>query len=75
MSDDGEILVELLREVLGDEHLHYESKGQISFDCPECDDGVHFAIWQWLESCHQNTEVRQGRAQAQIHCIWQVLPE
>ncbi len=40
MSDDGEILVELLREVLGDEHLHYESKGQISFDCPECDDDV-----------------------------------
>ena len=41
MSDDGEILVELLREVLGDEHLHYESKGQISFDCPECDDDRH----------------------------------
>jgi len=41
MSDDGEILVDLLREVLGDEHLHYESKGQISFDCPECDDDRH----------------------------------
>ena len=41
MSDDGEILVDLLREVLGDEHLHYESKGQISFDCPECDEGRH----------------------------------
>jgi len=39
MSDDVEILVELLYEVLGDEHLHYESKGQISFDCPVCDDG------------------------------------
>jgi len=41
MSDDGEILVDLLRDVLGDEHLHYESKGQISFDCPECDDDRH----------------------------------
>jgi len=41
MSDDGEILVDLLREVLGDEHLHYESKGQISFDCPHCDDDRH----------------------------------
>jgi len=41
MSDDSEILVDLLREVLGDEHLHYESKGQISFDCPECDDERH----------------------------------
>jgi DNA primase len=41
MSDDSEILVDLLREVLGDEHLHYESKGQISFDCPVCDDDRH----------------------------------
>jgi DNA primase len=41
MSDDIEILVDLLREVLGDEHLHYESKGQISFDCPVCDDERH----------------------------------
>ena len=39
MSDDSEILVELLREVLGDEHLHYQSKGQISFNCPVCDEG------------------------------------
>jgi len=41
MSDDKEILVELLCDVLGDEHLHYESRGQISFDCPVCDDGRH----------------------------------
>jgi len=39
MSDDAEILVELLREVLGDEKQHYENKGQIAFDCPVCDDG------------------------------------
>ena len=41
MSDDKEILVELLREVLGDEKLHYEHRGQISFDCPECDEDRH----------------------------------
>ena len=38
MSDDNEILVELLREVLGDEKLHYEHRGQISFNCPVCDE-------------------------------------
>ena len=36
MTDEIEVLVELLREVLGDEKQHYESKGQISFDCPVC---------------------------------------
>ena len=41
MSDDAEILVELLREILGDEKQHYESKGQIAFDCPVCDEGRH----------------------------------
>ena len=41
MSDDVEILVDLLREVLGDEKQHYESKGQIAFDCPVCDDDRH----------------------------------
>ena len=36
MSNEVEVLVELLREFLGDEKQHYESKGQISFDCPVC---------------------------------------
>ena len=39
MSDDSEILVELLKEVLGDEKHHYSNKGQIAFNCPVCDDG------------------------------------
>ena len=38
MSDEVEVLVELLRDVLGHEKQHYESKGQISFDCPVCSD-------------------------------------
>jgi DNA primase len=36
MTEEVEVLVELLTEVLGDPHQHYESKGQISFDCPVC---------------------------------------
>jgi DNA primase len=38
VNDDKEILVELLREILGDEKQHYESKGQIAFNCPVCDE-------------------------------------
>jgi len=38
MADDNEILLELLREILGDEKQHYESKGQIAFNCPVCDE-------------------------------------
>ena len=38
MSDEKEILVELLREILGDEKMHYEYRGQISFNCPVCDE-------------------------------------
>jgi DNA primase len=38
MSDEVEVLVELLTDVLGSHHQHYESKGQISFDCPVCAD-------------------------------------
>lgn len=36
MTDEVEVLVELLRDVLGEEKQHYESKAQISFDCPVC---------------------------------------
>ena len=36
MQDETEVLVELLSEFLGDPKQHYESKGQISFDCPVC---------------------------------------
>jgi DNA primase len=38
MADDKEILLELLRDILGDEKKHYESKGQIAFNCPVCDE-------------------------------------
>jgi DNA primase len=41
MSDDKEILLEILHDVLGKEKLHYESRGQISFDCPICDEDKH----------------------------------
>lgn len=38
MSDDNEVLLDLLKDFLGDEKQHYSSKGQISFNCPECDE-------------------------------------
>ena len=36
MTDEVDVLVELLTDFLGEPHQHYESKGQISFDCPVC---------------------------------------
>lgn len=38
MTEDGEVIVELLRDILGDERQHYPSKCQIAFNCPSCDD-------------------------------------
>ena len=37
--EEQEALVELLEDVLGDHGLHYPNRGQISFNCPVCDDG------------------------------------
>ena len=36
--EEIDALVELLEEILGDHGLHYENRGQISFNCPVCDD-------------------------------------
>jgi DNA primase len=36
MDEEVEVLVDLLTDVLGSPKQHYESKGQISFDCPVC---------------------------------------
>jgi len=36
MTDEVDVLIELLEDVLGDHKQHYASKGQISFDCPVC---------------------------------------
>jgi DNA primase len=36
--DEQEALVELLEEVLGEHGLHYPNRGQISFNCPVCDE-------------------------------------
>ena len=41
MSDDAEILVELLTDIFGKAKNPYESKGPIALDCPVCDDGKH----------------------------------
>lgn len=39
MDENNEALVELLIDILGDPKRMYESKGQYSFNCCECDDG------------------------------------
>ncbi len=39
MLDDNEIIVDLLRDIFGKEKQHYESKCQISHNCPQCDEG------------------------------------
>ena len=36
--EEQEALVELLEEVLGSHGLHYPNRGQISFNCPVCDE-------------------------------------
>ena len=36
--EENEALVELLEEILGDHGVHYSNRGQISFNCPVCDD-------------------------------------
>ena len=38
MEENSE-LVELLEDVLGKCGLHYPNRGQISFNCPICDEG------------------------------------
>jgi len=39
--EEEEAIVDLLEEILGDHGLHYPNKGQISFNCPICDEGRH----------------------------------
>jgi DNA primase len=39
--EENEALVELLEEILGDHGLHYDNRGQISFNCPVCDDDMN----------------------------------
>jgi DNA primase len=36
MKDDVKVLLEILKEILGKPKRHYESQGQLSFDCPVC---------------------------------------
>ena len=37
--EDQEVLVDLLRDMLGKEKQYYPSKGQIAFNCYVCDEG------------------------------------
>lgn len=37
--EENDAVIELLVDVLGDHGLHYPNHGQISFNCPQCDEG------------------------------------
>jgi len=39
MEDESEIVLGILDDILGNHKLHYPSKGQISYNCPICDEG------------------------------------
>jgi len=39
IMEENETIIELLTDLFGDHGLHYPNKGQISFNCPVCDDG------------------------------------
>ena len=39
VMDENEILLEIIRSLFGQEKHYYASKGQISVNCPYCDDG------------------------------------
>jgi hypothetical protein len=43
MEENSE-LVELLEDVLGKCGLHYPNRGQISFNCPICDEGRNIIL-------------------------------
>jgi DNA primase len=36
MSEESEVVIELLTDILGEPKQHYDSKGQMSFNCPVC---------------------------------------
>ena len=37
--DENEVLIDMMRDLFGKEKHFYQSKGQVSFNCPYCDDG------------------------------------
>lgn len=39
MEEESEVIVDLLKDIFGKEKHHYSSRGQISFNCPVCDEG------------------------------------
>ena len=56
MSENNEILYELLEEVLGEPKKIYESKGQVSYNCPICDEdrnkgNLEINIFQHVYKC------------------------
>jgi DNA primase len=53
--EENEALLELLEDVLGDHGLHYPNRGQVSFNCPVCDDGrnKHNLEVNYIDNVHK----------------------
>ena len=59
--DDNEILVDIVRDLFGKEKHYYASKGQISVNCPYCDDGnnkgnLEINIYEHVYKCWSCSE-------------------
>ena len=61
--EDQEVLVDLLRDILGKEKQYYPSKGQIAFNCYVCDEGrnkgnleinIHHHVYKCWSCCEIN---------------------
>jgi len=61
--EDEEVLVDLLRDMLGKEKQYYPSKGQIAFNCYVCDEGrnkgnlevnIHHHVYKCWSCCEIN---------------------
>lgn len=61
--EDEEVLVDLLRDILGKEKQYYPSKGQIAFNCYVCDEGrnkgnleinIHNHVFKCWSCCEIN---------------------
>lgn len=62
MENDSEIVLDILENILGKHKQHYPSKGQISFNCPVCDEGrskgnLEVNYFKYVYKCWSCSEV------------------
>lgn len=62
MENDSDIVLDILENILGKHKLHYPSKGQISFNCPVCDEGrnkgnLEINYFKYVYKCWSCSEI------------------